>query len=229
MPVCVRHVKVQADMPLHDWSCSGIYRVQKFELGGRSMVRLKCYHGTTRENAHSILKDGRFLPSETRDSLRLGKGAYFYCKTGMSDYAKTCAYETAKYHHEKSETGSYGIVSCTIECEDTQFFDMCRPDFAEQFHKARHALYQKMTKEGHVYSHCGELDTQTMDMIRSIRDIAIIRSPEFFGFMSFENQIKFKKRPKPLTYVPNVIIVCADTDKAKISDIKIEEEGEFDV
>lgn len=193
------------------------------------MVRLECYHGTTRENAHSILMDGAFKPSEKRDSLRLGRGAYFYCKTGTSDYARTCAYETAKYHHSKYGTGSYGIVSCTIECKDNQFFDMCIPDFAEQFHQMRRTLYQQMTENGHTYSQCGELDTQTMDIIRAIRDIAVIRSPEFFGFMSFEDQIRFKKRPKPLTYVPNVIIVCADTDKAKISDIKIEEEGEFDV
>lgn len=193
------------------------------------MVRLKCYHGTTRENAHSILMDGAFRSSENRDSLRLGRGAYFYCKTGTSDYARICAYETAKYHHSKYGTCSYGIVSCIVECDDDQFFDMCIPDFAEQFHNVRRALYQRMTREGHSYSQCGELDTQTMDIIRSIRDVAVIRSPEFFGFMSFEDQIRFKKRPKPLTYVPNVIIVCADTDKAIISDIRIEEEGEFDV
>lgn len=194
-------------------------------------MKLKCYHGTTRKNASSILSEGKFRPSEKEEGLRLGRGAYFYNKTAWSDYAKQCAYDTVAYHHDhcknKEEYPDYAILSCDVECDDSQFFDMYTPEGMELFHEARKKTYQTMVANGHSFTRCGALDTQTMDILRESMDIAVIRCPQFFGFMRSEESIRFTERTRPLTYVPNVIIVCVDPSKAIISNIQIEEEGCF--
>ena len=45
------------------------------------MIRLKCFHGTSYENAQSIPNDQHFRKSDN-EQLRMGVGAYFFCQAG---------------------------------------------------------------------------------------------------------------------------------------------------
>ena len=194
-----------------------------------SLITLKCFHGTTLQSAESILLEKHFRPSVKDEGLRLGRGAYFYGKMGESDYAQKCAYETARYHYYRGRRGNeYAILSCDAICEEQQFFDMYEQVVLEAFHEMRHALYTTMVNRCHYeFRDCAELDTMTMNRIRESSDIAIIRCPQFFGFLENEQRIRFRRSPKPLTYVPNVVLTLVDTEKAVIENIKIEDRGVF--
>ena len=194
------------------------------------MVQFTCYHGTSIENAQSILSEKRFRPSVDRDSLRLGRGAYFFCQMGSSRYAWDCARDLEWFHKSKHPKG-FGILSCKISCDDDALFDMYEPEVMECFHQIRYHLYEKHKEmdPGFMFEHAYAADTETLNLIRKTRSIAIIRCPQFFGMFERENRIKFSgSRQFPKTYVPNVVLICADTEKATISDIQLVEEGQFD-
>ncbi|MGN9056958.1 hypothetical protein ACTNA4_10920 [Bariatricus sp. HCP28S3_A7] len=61
------------------------------------MIRLKCFHGTSYENAQSIPNDQHFRKSDN-EQLRMGVGAYFFCQAGDDpEYAIRCARELEKF------------------------------------------------------------------------------------------------------------------------------------
>lgn len=194
------------------------------------MVRLKCYHGTTPESAEAIVREKRFLPS-AGEALRLGEGAYFFEQQGNSEYAKECARDLKKYHFEKGKCGAeYAILSCMVECDDEQYFDLYDPANMEEFHRIRYAVYQHYISKDPSFQFvdAAQADTATMNLIRKTKNIFVVRSPEFFGMFAREENIKMSGRRKyPKTFVPNVIIVCADVGKAVIRNIEIVERGKF--
>lgn len=192
------------------------------------MIRLKCFHGTSYENGKSILKEKRFRPSNS-DSLRMGIGAYFFCQVGENDtYPLRCAKALENYHiaHRKHIDG-YMILSCIIECQDENFLDLNDPESLEYFHQMRYLLLNKSLKlDPHYrYHNAAVADTQVFNEIRKIRNLFVIRCPQFFGMLEEEQKFQFDKKERqfPKTYVPNVIMVCADTNKALIKDIKMVE------
>lgn len=195
------------------------------------MIQLECYHGTSYENALSILDDNNFLPSRDREGLRLGEGAYFFCKWSSSDYAIECARQLMLHKHTKGKlVGEYAILSCIIECAEEQFFDMYDPAAMEYFHNMRHYLYNKhlQTDKDFQYVDAAAADTETMNYIRRSADIAVVRCPQFFGMFPREENFAFSGRHKyPKTYVPNIIQVCVDTEKATIRDIQLIGKGAF--
>ena len=195
------------------------------------MVELECFHGTTLEFAQSILREG-FRPSIDQEGLRLGVGAYFFGKGTKSDYGIECAREIERYHfaHGKHK-GKYAILSCTVKCNDDQFFDMYKPDYMETFHRMRYKLYQERIERDPLFKfpRAEVADTITMDFIRKIQDVAIVQCPQFFGMFMKEKDFRMDKRhPQPKTMVPNVLMICADCNKAIIDNVVMIEEGDFD-
>lgn len=196
------------------------------------MIILQCFHGTSYEKAKSILKEQHFRSGDS-SALRMGRGAYFFCQVGdKSDYAKECARELEKYHFgTRGYSGEYAIVSCKIECEEDSFLDLYNPESLAYFHQMRYLMMQKSLEEDpkFKYQNAAVADTQVFNKIREIRNISAIRCPQFFGMLEQEQKFIFKERPQfPKTYVPNVIMVCADPDLAVIKDICIAERGDFD-
>lgn len=197
------------------------------------MIRIKCFHGTSLENAQAIVRDKKFLPSES-DSLRMGKGVYFFCQSGEDDtYPIKCARELEKYHIVQGKhNNEYAIISCVIECDEEQYLDLFQPDALEDFHQMRYYLLNKSLKvDGNYrYHNAAVADTQVFDTIRALRAISVIRCPQFFGMLEAEKKFQFDKSEKqyPKTYVPNVIMACVDSDKAIIKEIEIIEKGEMD-
>ena len=75
------------------------------------------------------------------------------------------------------------------------------------------------------YRNAAVADTQVFDVIRKIRPLTVIRCPQFFGMLDKEMKFNFDKKERqfPKTYVPNVIMVCADTNKVVVKDIELVE------
>ena len=195
------------------------------------MIELQCFHGTTMRAADSILKKG-FLPSFDSEKLRLGNGIYFFGQGGSSDYAIDCAREIERYHHQRGKhTGEYAILSCSVKCEEDQFFDMYNPEYMEYFHRIRYALYKRKVQDDKDFAYkCAEVaDTETMNFIRECGNVAVIRCPQFFGMFPREASFKTPNEKRyPKTMVPNILLVCADSEKCRIEKIVLIEKGRFD-
>lgn len=195
------------------------------------MIRLKCYHGTSLAFAESIVKENRFLPGN-KDGLRLGEGAYFFEQICESSYAQECARDLEKYHYKEGKhPDGYAIVACTVACEDDELLDLFDPATIEWFHRIRYAIYDRAKKRDPDYQFvsAAHADTMTVNEIKRHRRVSVIRSPEFFGMFAREAGIMMSGRRKyPKTFVPNVLLVCADVETAEISDIQIVERGRFD-
>lgn len=196
------------------------------------MIQLMCYHGTSYEYAKSILASGHFKPSRDNEGLRLGEGAYFFCMGRSPEYAIGCARQLEMYHHHQGKhTGEYAILSCVVECEETELFDMYRPECMELFHDMRYFLLAKHLKvnKDFAYAAAAVADTETMNYIRRSANISVVKCPQFFGMFPRESEFKISSRRKfPKTFVPNIVLVCADTEKARIKDIQLIEKGEFE-
>lgn len=195
------------------------------------MVRLKCYHGTSAEFAEAIVRENRFLPG-SKEGLRLGEGAYFFEQIGDSSYALECARDLEKYHFkERKHVNGYAIIKCIVECEDDEFLNLFDPAAIEFFHRIRYAVYDRGKKRDPNYQFidAAHADTMTVKEIKKHRNVSVIRSPEFFGMFERESGIMMSGRRKyPKTFVPNIMLVCADVEIARISDIQIVERGMFD-
>lgn len=199
-----------------------------------SMVQLKCFHGTSKENARAIISQQHFNHG-TSDSLRLGEGAYFFNQTGSKpDYPIMCAYELRKHKFKRNpDERDYCILSCVVECADEDFLDLDDPDFREVFHEMRYHIHSRNLKTDPTfkYPNAALADTQVIEEIKKERRIAVIRASQFFGMFEKEQRMKFsnnKESQNPRTYVPNVVNVCVNTNLAIIRDIKVVKEGEFD-
>lgn len=197
------------------------------------MIQLKCYHGTSYEYAQSILSSGHFNPSRDNEGLRLGEGAYFFCMGHRPEYAIECARQLEMFRHEKGKhTGEYAILSCIVECDENELFDMYQPEYMEAFHRMRYDLLEKHLKDDKdfTYAAAAAADTETMNYIRGLANISVVKCPQFFGMFSREQKFKFSKANKqfPKTFVPNIVLVCADTAKARIKDIQLIEKGVFE-
>ena len=195
------------------------------------MINLTCFHGTSLDAGRSILRENAFHEG-TAENLRMGKGAYFFCPTCASPYYPIlCAKELERFHYtEGKHTDGYMILSCTIQCEEDQYLDLYDPISMELFHRMRYQLIEQSLKKnpGFKYPNAAAADTQVFDTIRHLRSLAVIRCPQFFGMFESEKQFLFSKgRAYPKTYVPNVIMVCADVEVATIINIEKVDEGKF--
>ena len=195
------------------------------------MVNLTCFHGTSLDAGQSILRENAFREG-TAERLRMGKGAYFFCQTCASpDYPILCAKELERYHYtEDKHTDGYMILSCTIQCEEEQYLDLYDPMNMELFHRMRYQLIEQSLKKDpeFKYPNTAAADTQVFDTIRHLRNLAVIRCPQFFGMFERERQFLFLEgRAYPKTYVPNVIMVCADVETTRIINIEKVDEGKF--
>lgn len=195
------------------------------------MVTLRCFHGTSIENGESILKEQHFRPSDN-EKLRMGEGAYFFCQSGEDDaYPKMCARELEQFHLRNGKhSGGYMILSCIVECDDEKYLDLYKPDTLEFFHQMRYILLDRSLKadSNFKYRNNAVADTQVFNEIRNLRDVGVIRCPQFFGMFQNEQRFCFAEgRQFPKTFVPNVIMACVDTKKATIKDIKEIERGEY--
>ena len=193
------------------------------------MVSLRCFHGTSLENGESILAEQHFRPSD-HDKLRIGVGAYFFCQAGEDDtYSITCARELERYHlAEGKHKNGYMILSCIVECDEDKYLDLYKPDSLELFHQMRYILLDKSLQvdPNFKYQSNAVADTQVFDEIRNIRQLGVIRCPQYFGMFEKERRMNFEKGPQfPKTYVPNVIMLCVDESNATIKDIKEVERG----
>lgn len=193
------------------------------------LIALKCFHGTSIENGESILKEQRFRQSDN-DKLRMGVGAYFFCQAGCDDeYPKMCARELEKYHlREGKHKGGYMILSCTVECEDDKYLDLYEPDSLEFFHRMRYILLERSLRvdPNFKYRNNAIADTQVFDEIRNIRRLDVIRCPQYFGMFEKERRMNFEDPPRfPKSFVPNVIVVCANIENADIKNITEIERG----
>ena len=199
------------------------------------MVKLKCFHGTSKVNAQAIINE-QFFKNSSSNSLRLGEGAYFFNQMGStSDYTIMCARELLKHkYRNKQGPRDYCILSCIVECKDEQFMDLSDPDSMEFFHRMRYVMHERNLKHDpdFEYKNASVADTQVILELKKEKTIAVIRAPQFFGMFEREQNMKFSDRKisqNPRTYVPNVINLCVDTYHARIRDIALVEEGEFDV
>lgn len=193
------------------------------------MIKLKCFHGTSFENAQSIMAEQHFRKSENKSS-RMGVGAYFFYQAGSNDkYALRCARELEKFHRKKHTEG-YAILSCDVECPEEEYLDLYDPESLEFFHSMRYQIIGKTLQENpdFRYETNAIADTQVFDIIRKMRNLSVIRCPQYFGMFETESRIAFDKGPQfPKTFVPNVIMACVDTDKVHVKNIKIVEGGSF--
>lgn len=195
------------------------------------MIQLKCFHGTSYNNAISILHDQHFRKSDT-DKSRMGVGAYFFCQAGnTADYALRCARELEKFHRKKKHPDGYGIISCDVECDDEEYLDLYSPEALETFHSMRYLMLNRSLKVDpeYKYKSAAVADTQVFNVLRDLRKIAVIRCPQFFGMFEEEKKFEFREGPNfPKTYVPNVIMACVDTDIAIVKNIKLVEGERYD-
>ena len=135
-----------------------------------------------------------------------------------------------KYHVKQGKhNGTYGILACDVECEEEKYLDLFHPENLEYFHKMRYFLLNKSLEvdPNYKYHNAAVADTQVFNIIRELRELAVIRCPQFFGMLEEEQKFIFDKgqRPFPKTYVPNVVMACVDTNKAVIKNIELVEGG----
>jgi hypothetical protein len=195
------------------------------------MIQLKAFHGTSWENGQSILCEKNFRAGAS-EKLRMGVGAYFFCQAGSkSDYAIRCARELEKYHWSQGKhNGKYAILSCEIECDEESYLDLYDPETLEYFHQMRYIILDKSLSAdpNYKYQNASVADTQVFNVIRAIRQVGVIRCPQYFGMLAEESKFVFHERPTfPKTYVPNVIMACVDTKIATIRNIELVEEGSY--
>ena len=151
------------------------------------MIRIKCFHGTSYENAQSILKEQHFRHSD-----------------------------------------GYAILSCDIECKEEEYLDLYDPEVLETFHEMRYYILNKSLSvdKSYKYKNAAVADTQVFNVIRKLRNVSVIRCPQFFGMFAEEQKFVFTDgRQFPKTYVPNVIMACVDTNKAVVKNIEFVEGG----
>lgn len=196
------------------------------------MIQLKAFHGTSWENGQSILCEKSFHTGDS-EKLRMGVGAYFFCKAGSKeDYPIRCAKELEKYHWKQGKRDEkYAILSCEIECDEEKYFDLYDPQMLEYFHQMRYIILNRALSAdpNYKYQSAAAADAQVFDIIRRIRQVGVIRCPQYFGMFAEESKFVFRERPTfPKTYVPSVIMACVDTNIATIKNIELVEEGSYD-
>ncbi len=189
------------------------------------MIQLECYHGTSLEIANKIVQENRFLPSPSKELLRMGEGAYFFKKASGCGFAEKCAraFCISKYGNADSNTHDYAVLKCNVSCEEDQYLNLFDEQALEAFHIMRYLLYDRIS---FPLQDAAQLDTMVINLIKKDRDIAVVCAPHYFAPLACENRIIIKsKRSYRKTYLPNVLMVCADPEKAIISDISIVERG----
>ena len=117
----------------------------------------------------------------------------------------------------------------TLDYEQFTEKRICRyvEDTNPEYLETQNDVLQSFTY-GTMLLDLAEADTQVFDTIRHLRNLAVIRCPQFFGMFERERQFLFLEgRAYPKTYVPNVIMVCADVETARIINIEKVDEGKF--
>ena len=90
----------------------------------------KCYHGTTLEEANSIVNEEKFDPSNG-DEHWLGDGIYFF--EDDPDMAR----EWAKARCYNRKSSRYGIMDSQVQSPEEYVFNLNEKDFRDVFHEHR--------------------------------------------------------------------------------------------
>jgi len=187
-----------------------------------------CYHGTTAYSATQIVQSQTFLPSQS-DALRLGEGAYFFLSGKDVDYAAKCAREFQRFKYSKNQTRGpeYAVLSCEVIYDDDTILDLCDPEVVPLFHYCRHSVAKLKMQQDPLYTYekPEHLDAAAILLLKDISPISVVKSMQYFGLLANEDQIKMKRAQK--SFVANIIMVCVDTNRGKIQNIKIVERGNF--
>ena len=194
------------------------------------MSEFECFHGTSLQAAKKILKEMRFKPSENEDALRMGRGIYFFAKESELSYAQQCAVAFCKTKFRKASSGidSYAVLRCILSCESEEILDLFVPSVLEHFHVMRYAEYDRLCKAqpGYAISDAGELDTIVLNKLRKLQRIAVVRAPQYFYPLTNEETIKVAgKNVHRKTYLPNVLMICADPKFVEIKNIEVVDGG----
>ena len=157
----------------------------------------------------------------------MGEGAYFFKKASGCGFAEKCAraFCISKYGNANSNTHDYAVLKCNVSCEEDQYLNLFDEQALEAFHIMRYLLYDRIS---FPLQDAAQLDTMVINQIKEDRDIAVVCAPHYFAPLACENRIIIKNDKRKYnrrTYLPNVLTVCADPEKAIISDISIVERG----
>ena len=100
------------------------------------------YHGTSWQNAQSILSSKTFRESATKQEW-LGHGAYFFWYKGSADW----------WVRQRSSLRGLktAILEATLECEDDQLLDLDDPEQLEEMTAAVEYLVKKAAENGTPY------------------------------------------------------------------------------
>ena len=196
------------------------------------MIEFEGYHGTSLQASRKILEEMRFKPSEDEDSLRMGRGVYFFSKETTLSFAQECAAAYCKAKFRKAELGvdTYAVLKCVVSCENEELLDLFIPSVLESFHTMRYAEYDRLCKAcpGYELRDASELDTAVINRLRRIQKIAVVRAPQYFSPLTNEEAIRVAgKHPYRKTYLPNVLMICADPDLVTIRNIEVVERGKL--
>jgi len=105
------------------------------------------YHGTSAENAHSII-DTDFIPSQNHDEW-LGHGVYFFIdgiscpKNNAEEWAKTQAWDKDKKCYKYK---TYSVIQAEINVQKLRPLDLTTTDGLIVFNTVRELLIKKLEK-----------------------------------------------------------------------------------
>ena len=171
-----------------------------------------CYHGTSLQNAESILENG-FKISQGNDYW-LGDGVYFF-EEDAEMAIDWCIAEGYKKIYEK-----YIVLQSLICASKKYIYNLFEPEGYEFFHEFRRKFINKVEK--------GEYSVRIKN--KHVLDGAIInelcKSLPYKLIISpmFVKQVKDRKM-RSFSRIPNCVVVCVRDVKFCIKDIKIYKEG----
>lgn len=174
------------------------------------------YHGTTKENALSILRTRYFISScSERDWL--GKGVYFFI-----NQHKDKAIEQSKKWALLRKYTFYAVLEAKIDAVEEKIMDLNDEEWFSYFQEFRNIIMEKVIKKGlHVFENPREFDCYVIDRLCDKIDISVVIKNVFINFSPYYGNIKI-----PHSYIPNCRIMCVkDKNVIDKQSIKIVKEG----
>ena len=173
------------------------------------------YHGTTKENALSIVRTRYFYKSrDERDWL--GHGVYFF----INEHKDKAIEQSKKWALRKN--AFYAVIEAEIRTDKNRTIDLDEQEWYEAFQEVREYLVKEVIERGfRIYDDSRKLDCYVIDMFCKRNNIAVVIKKVFINFMPYYENTRVAS-----SFIPNCRIMCIkDARVINKNSIKIVKEG----
>lgn len=177
------------------------------------MKENNAFHGTTRENAHAILKEG--FANSLGNEHWLGDGAYFFVK-GVGYEPDHAAELWAEYRAYKQHSQFCALLSSEINVADDAFLDLTSYEGIRILNYIQLRCAQKLIALG---KGVGFVDGFLINFARTEMglNIDVVKGNEYIQLEADDRRYNIRRRISNCT-------ICAVYNKETISNVKITKE-----